>query len=637
MIDLDDVVNEKVPLVEQGIDSLMAVEIRTWFLKELEVDIPVLRVLSGSSITDLLAEAMDRVPSTVVDFSTLGNTKADASNAGADLLPSAEIAGSPSKSSASQSSKVDTKSSPGTPLRTPMTDVDDPMVAADAVVKKTNVFPAATEVASEMSYGQARFWFLSDYLEDKTSFNMTVMFKLTGKLQPGRLERAVRVVAQRHEALRTRYFWSGNGDSRIAMQGVLSESPIQLEHVKISSETEAKDQLKRMHEYVWDLNSHQAARMVLLTIDDNVHYFMTSGHHISWDGYGFTVLFIDLDASYSGRPLPSLGPESQYPAFAAWQRDTYRAGAMTQSIDNYYRPMIDPQAKPLPLFPFAKAATRPLLDHFEQFEAKTTLSPSLVLKLQRISRKNGATMFHLYLAALQALVFRLLPEEESFYLGVADANRLDKNFMGSLGFFLNLLPMRFERSAPGTTVSEVIKNTRNKAYKALENSFVPWNIILHELKIPRTNTEAPIFQLFVDYRQIARERAHWCGCKLSDENWLNARNGYDLTLGITDNPTGECLLSLRFQKKLYSEHSTKLFLRSYVNVLESMASGVDMKASELPRWAVNDVETALRIGQGIHPIHTRLPNYESYCANCTFQVHSLNWNGQLPFRTESTR
>jgi hybrid polyketide synthase/nonribosomal peptide synthetase ACE1 len=54
----DEVINEKVTLVDQGVDSLMAVEVRSWFLKELDVDIPVLKILGGSSPLDLLTEAL---------------------------------------------------------------------------------------------------------------------------------------------------------------------------------------------------------------------------------------------------------------------------------------------------------------------------------------------------------------------------------------------------------------------------------------------------------------------------------------------------------------------------------------------------------------------------------------------------
>lgn len=45
-----------------GIDSLIAVYMRSWFLKELNVDIPVLKIIGGHSIADLSTEALGKVP-----------------------------------------------------------------------------------------------------------------------------------------------------------------------------------------------------------------------------------------------------------------------------------------------------------------------------------------------------------------------------------------------------------------------------------------------------------------------------------------------------------------------------------------------------------------------------------------------
>ena len=45
-------VNGDVSLVKLGVDSLVAVEIRSWFLKEIHIDIPVLKMLSDASATD---------------------------------------------------------------------------------------------------------------------------------------------------------------------------------------------------------------------------------------------------------------------------------------------------------------------------------------------------------------------------------------------------------------------------------------------------------------------------------------------------------------------------------------------------------------------------------------------------------
>lgn len=52
-------------LDEMGIDSLLAVEIRSWFAKTLEVNIPVLKILSGISIKELIDSATDILYSSI--------------------------------------------------------------------------------------------------------------------------------------------------------------------------------------------------------------------------------------------------------------------------------------------------------------------------------------------------------------------------------------------------------------------------------------------------------------------------------------------------------------------------------------------------------------------------------------------
>ena len=673
MIAQDDVVHENITLVEQGMDSLMAVEVRSWFLNETEVDIPMLKIIGGSTIGDLLAEAVDRIPISIIDLSSLPNNgpadghkqmevqprlvspqsvlpqSPDVENSRASVA-AASSSGSqgPGGFSPSRRSLLvqtpETEPTESSELDSPLSEVSvddindpagfemmaealkklvppssgdadmapeletqkqDPTSTADPVPVPSDdqnssdpTTQAENEQSLPMSYGQTGFWFLQDYLEDKTNFNMAVMFKLTGHMDVPRLERAVRVLGRRHEALRTRYFWSGEGATRVAMQGILqTESPVRLVHKRLAAQSDADDELKEMHQHVWDLDSWEAAKIHLLTVDDNTHFLLAGGHHISWDGYSFSVLFVDLEAAYSGKPLPPLGPESQYRAFPQWQRELYETGALNETLDGF-RGIIDPNCAPISPFPFAKSPTRPVVDNFAQFEATATLPSRVVDKLRQLARKNRATMFHVYLAALQGLVLRLLPDTDDFFIGIADANRLDRRFIGSLGLFLNLLPLQLKRGGQGTKLGDLIQGARDAAYGALQRSNVPWSVVLDELKIPRASTHSPVFQLFVDYRQVVHERSTFGGCKLSDESWLNARTGYDLTLSITDNPKGESWLSLRLAAGMYTQESTELLMRSFVNMLETFATGIDCEAADLPAYAARDVELGLEVGKG---------------------------------------
>ncbi|KAK2740853.1 hybrid nrps pks [Colletotrichum kahawae] len=50
-----------VPLMDLGIDSLVAVDLRAWFFKELEVTVPVLSILNGESVIDLCKVVLSQV------------------------------------------------------------------------------------------------------------------------------------------------------------------------------------------------------------------------------------------------------------------------------------------------------------------------------------------------------------------------------------------------------------------------------------------------------------------------------------------------------------------------------------------------------------------------------------------------
>ncbi|EPE06001.1 lovastatin nonaketide synthase [Ophiostoma piceae UAMH 11346] len=56
-----DKIETKVPLIKLGIDSLVAVELRSWFLKELNIDMAVLKFLGGSSILDICRDAIGQL------------------------------------------------------------------------------------------------------------------------------------------------------------------------------------------------------------------------------------------------------------------------------------------------------------------------------------------------------------------------------------------------------------------------------------------------------------------------------------------------------------------------------------------------------------------------------------------------
>lgn len=56
-----DAQHDTTPLVDLGVDSLVAVDIRSWFQKELAVDMPVMKILGGASMVQLVNGILEKL------------------------------------------------------------------------------------------------------------------------------------------------------------------------------------------------------------------------------------------------------------------------------------------------------------------------------------------------------------------------------------------------------------------------------------------------------------------------------------------------------------------------------------------------------------------------------------------------
>jgi hybrid polyketide synthase/nonribosomal peptide synthetase ACE1 len=625
-----EIIDPMVSLVELGADSIMAVDVRAWFLKELDVDLPVLKILGpGETVAMLVEEAIDKLPVEIVDVSKLSDVdeapvtlatahkpeSAPAIVATASSAASSSVAGSDSPPSTQ--SPPETRSE--TPLETPLgTEADFFAQKSQQLHQKLqkhqentgqswrqSIIESSTEHTEQMTFGQNRFWFLNHYVDDPTTFNIAYLGKLMGRIRIDDLAKAIEAAAQRHESLRTRFFWS-NDDTKTPMQGILSKPLVRLERATITSPAEAAQELDIMRDYVWDLGDWVPLRMRLLSLSDTEHFLIIGTHHISMDGHSFSVLMMDIQQAYNspGHRLTPMPDSSQARAFGAQQRIAYETGKLRSAIDHYrgILPAAD-LARPIELFSFARTQVRPALDRYGTHVAKIQIPLEITSKLKQLARTHRATAFHAYLAALQALLFRLLPASttDKVFVGLADANRLDSKFMGSIGNFLNVLPVRFDRS-DRQTFGQAMEVARDRAYGALKHSALPFDLLLDELEVPRSNAWAPVFQVFMDYRLTIKEHANkdWIGCKIGEENWHTSRSGYDVALEIMEGHDG-AMLAIHVQKALYDAAGADLLVKSYFNILKQIATkGAKLPVKELAKWDAETVKKGLAVGNGTY-------------------------------------
>ena len=627
-IDIEDDISETVALVEQGVDSLVAVDVRSWFLKEIDVDMPVLKVLDGATMIDLLEDAVDRLsPAMVPNIDPSKESALAPSSAQppsmqqriGDLLaqsvdarsePSAPPSGLKDHGQPAFSAEVNaaqqklqglgiqssTSSSSQTSGSDSRSDTSRSLYESEVTAKLSK--PITTnEVTERMSFGQSGLWFLNHSLRDKTTFNMAFSTRLEGPLRLADMQNSVKVAGRRHDALRTRFFSVGDYMDQ-PMQGILDTSLVRLEHKIISSEDEATQELQDMRDHVWDLSQWESTRVAVLSLSNTSHYLLLACHNIAMDGISFQILISDLDKIYNGQAVADCKPDSQYRTFAARQHQDYASGTMNADLD-FYRRTIPKDPQPIPLFPFARTRSRKLLESYGAHRVDFRLNSTLTSQIRTQAKKNKATPFHFYLAALQYLVFCLLDHTDEFFIGIADANRTDSKYGRTLGFFLNLLPLHFQR-AMNQPFRHAVQEARDKAYAALGRSRLPFDVLLDGLNIPRPATHTPLFQIFVDYRQGLQEGSMFAGCRTEGEYWHMAKTGYDLGLDIFELAAGDSLLTLRLQDSLYSKHAAESVAQSYLNLITELSHSPETPLNQIRLGRQEETDGAVTLGQGVY-------------------------------------
>lgn len=125
------------------------------------------------------------------------------------------------------------------------------------------------------------------------------------------------------------------------------------------------------------------------------------------------------------------------------------------------------------------------------------LDESLTKFVKQTASSLRVTPFHIFLSTLAFFLRRL--EVEDFSIGIVDANRRDAEDAETTGYFLNMVPLRF-RITKQESFGEVAHRARDMVLAALSRS-VPFDTILDHLRLPRSGSHHPLFQMALNYRQ----------------------------------------------------------------------------------------------------------------------------------------
>ncbi len=442
------------------------------------------------------------------------------------------------------------------------------------------------EGPAPLSYGQKRLWFLDRLEPGSSAYNLVVSLQLEGRLDTVILERCFAEIVRRHEILRTRYTeLEGAPVQVVEPQPRLDFRVLDEREVLAAEPGGVEDFLRRESERPFDLAQGPVIRVLVIDRAPERQFIQVCMHHIAADMWAQGIIIREMVTLYavfsSGQPSPLPPLELQYSDFAIWQRD-YLQGEIRQKLVDYWRKKLEGMP---PLLEVPADRARPRVQTYAGGEVRFEIGPRITAALKALSHAAKTTPFVGMLSAFFVLLHRLTGRDD-LVLGANSINRGRKELEPLLGFFVDNLVMRVDLGG-GPGFSTVVERVRETVLEAFAHQDLPFDLLVEELRPPRSLGYNPLFQVVFAWLQATAEFPDQPGFRMRPLVFETTTSRFDLNLFVEDHKdrlTGRFV----FNRDLFERSTIQHYVDCFQVLLEGLVTEPQRPVAELPVLSAAD-------------------------------------------------
>jgi amino acid adenylation domain-containing protein len=511
------------PLSSYGMDSLVAVDFRKWFSKDVGVDLALFDIL-GSKTTALLIQRVCEI------FATQEDGKPE-----------------PSLPSRSKAEKQD------------LTQENPSILVSYA---RPDHIP--------LSSFQKRLWFMDNVMEEDGGLSIGMTLMLRGKPKLDHVNSSFHELARRNESLRTRYF-EGDG---FAEQEILATMATNVEFLDLSNEltpfdrvqSEVKDLTKRP----MDLEKGEVYRSRLVKLSNSDYAWLFSIHHIAIDGGSRESFMEQIVSCYNdvstGSGFSNSAPELSYVDFTLWHGGILQSPEIQSTLD-WWKQHLNGASPTSKLLPFAQH-NRSDKASDDRRTIRTKIVKSTLKRMKRICSGVNVTPFHFILAALRSFIYRYTSEED-FTMLIINGERPHPAFEGMIGFFVNVIPLRWKGTFEDTFEDQLLQ-AKALAMETMAHSQAPFDSIVDTLEMGWNPKHFPLGQIALNYQMYAKSPKYTTtDFEISDVHVTDVPTACELQFEVMEDPETGLGFTLDYDSYLYSASDMDRFLENFMTFIES--------------------------------------------------------------------
>ncbi|MEU7564041.1 non-ribosomal peptide synthetase/type I polyketide synthase [Streptomyces eurythermus] len=492
-----------------GLDSLLAMELRSRVQAELGIALPVVALLSSAPVSDLVSQLYDGL----VDL-----VSADADAAG-----------------------------------------------DEAVVELFH-----DERQHPLTQNQKALWFLKQLNPDGFAYNIGGAVEVRVELDPDLMFAAFRVLIERHPSLRANFT---HQDGRPVQKVAPPEDAVFRQDVGVFDVQdwpweEIHDLIVSEYRKPYDLEHDPLVRLRLFQRGRDRWVLMKAVHHIISDAISTFTFIEELLAVYEalsrGR-RPELPPvPARYLDFLNWQ-NRFLAGRDARRMLDYWKSHL-PADTPVLNLPTDKP--RPAVQTHNGASEFFVLDTDLSARVHALAREHDVTVFMALISAYYLMLHHYSGQDD-IIVGSPVTGRTQEEFAGVYGYFVNPLPLHLDL-AGSPTVAELLARVRDVVLGGLDHQEYPFVLLVEELGLRHDPSRSAVFQaMFILLtHKVATEKY---GYRLEYIELPEEEGQFDLTLSVYEDEADRrfhCVF--KYNTDLFLASTMRRLASHYVNLLDAL-------------------------------------------------------------------
>ncbi|WP_346830056.1 non-ribosomal peptide synthase/polyketide synthase [Pseudomonas abietaniphila] len=450
------------------------------------------------------------------------------------------------------------------------------------------LLPRSQREFAPQSFAQQRLWFLAQLEPDSTAYNLPCVLDLSGALQIDALQRSFDALAARHESLRTCFCPAevGHGQQGVPLQRILPVGSVSLDRHDLRESALPEEAFASLaHAFMnqpFDLDAERSPwRVALARVGEREWRLLLCMHHIISDGWSVQVMLEDFARLYRAfsegedAQLPKL--DVQYADYAAWQRD-YLTGPERERQLSWWREALGDEQ---PVLELPADRSRPAERDGKGGRHAFVLPQALADRLRQTARTHDATLFMLFLAAFDTLLYRLSGQRD-LRTGVPVAGRADVQTQGLIGFFVNTLVLRAQVSGD-LPFSRLLAQVKDNLLGAHAHQDLPFEQLVEALQPARSLSVNPLFQVSYNHQQQPdMALLQFDGLNIEAQQWDIKGAQFDLVLGTFEHQDGRISGYLDYATDLFDASTVERLYGQLLTVLNAVCAHPHTAIGDLP-------------------------------------------------------